>query len=280
MALLGKKKDASEAASTDGGAASSEPAAPAVSVKKSKSFKRIRGLLKGDKSRKARKAAAAAANINNKSTENSTPPDADDLSTIYGVDVEDRSVMTQQNFLKGGSDNVAGAGIGGETKGDPPTEGGKKQQAYILKVVLLLMDPETRRFELLQLEFDSLKALVSDVLAQIPVSVTEEALRLQKYTGIAGKDGLEMAPSKLLADFCSGNEVLVAIPEGVPAKECARLARPILSDEKVVNMVRVIDIYTVSMMVVFRWDHCCVANWNKNKIIVFIFNRSSSLTFL
>ena len=78
---------------------------------------------------------------------------------------------------------------------------------------------------------------MSDVLAQIPVSVTEDALRLQTYTGIAARDGQEMLPSKLLATFIKGNEVLVAVPEGVPSKECVRLARPILSDTKVVQMV-------------------------------------------
>jgi hypothetical protein len=217
MAFGKSNKKDTEVASTDGGE-------PAVTVKKSKSFKRIRGLLKGEsrKSRKARKASEAAA----KTTET---PEADELSTIYGVDVEERSVATtqQSNFLKGSTSTE-------DAKTEPPDA---SKRAYILKVVLLLMDPETRRFELLQLEFDSLKALVSDVLAQIPVSVTEDALRVQKYTGIAGKDGIEMPPSKLLASFCKGNEVLVAIPEGVPSKECSRLARPILSDEKVVKMV-------------------------------------------
>lgn len=83
------------------------------------------------------------------------------------------------------------------------------------------------------------KTVVSDVLAQIPVSVTEEALRVQSYTGIAARDGQEMLPSKLLANFIKGNEVLVAVPDGVPAKECVRLARPILSDTKVIQMVRI-----------------------------------------
>lgn len=83
----------------------------------------------------------------------------------------------------------------------------------------------------------SIFVVVSDVLAQIPVSVTEETLRQQTYTGIAARDGQEMLPSKLLATFCKGNEVLVAVPDGVPAKECVRLARPILSDDKVIQMV-------------------------------------------
>lgn len=167
-----------------------------VKVKKSKSFKRIRGLLKRRKQQS---------------------PQADEKS-VYGIDVDDRSVLTR-----------------------PPANSisiSPSTSSYILKVVLLLMDPETRRFELLQLEFDSLKALVSDVLAQIPISVTEEALRMQTYSGIVGRESNEMPPSKLLATFCKGSEVLVAVPEGVPPKECVRLARPILSDDKVVTMVR------------------------------------------
>lgn len=205
---------------------------------KSKSFKRIRGLLRGEsrKERRARKDTEKASKV---AGPQPTTEEDDEYSAFQGgVEVDDRSVATfgmpgpaagflQQQLLT--TDDLLAAA-------DKKLEDAKK--AYILKVVLLLMDPETRRFELLQLEFDSLKALVSDVLAQIPVSVTEEALRLQSYTGIAGKDGVEMVPSQLLATFCQGNEVLVAIPEGVPSKECSRLARPILSDDKVVTMVR------------------------------------------
>jgi hypothetical protein len=159
-------------------------------------------------------------------------------------------------------------------KEDPTKE--KNVCLYILKVVVLLIDPVTRRFDLLPMEFDSLKALVSDVLAEIPVSFTEANhrrgrsrrlsqhpfalilnrqlhrwaclvrpqprqkinLRLQTFTGLVGKDGVEMAPTKLLATFCEGNDILVAIPDGIPAKESARLARPILSDKKVISMVR------------------------------------------
>ena len=108
---------------------------------------------------------------------------------------------------------------------------------YLVKVVLLLLDAITRRFELLQFEFDTKKALVSDVLAQIHVSVTEVALRKQTYTGICGKEGKELMPEECLATLCSENGVLVAIPEGLPATECAQLARAILNDRKVVNMV-------------------------------------------
>jgi hypothetical protein len=241
MAFGGSTNKKKESEGTpEEGATSAQGPAGAAAVKKSKSFKRIRGFLTGEsrKQRKAKKAAAAAAAAATKSRDapgNNEEPD--DASTVFGVDVDDRSIATGMasstaaNFLKGGTD-------GASLLDSNAAADDENNKAYILKVVLLLMDPETRRFELLQLEFDSLKALVSDVLAQIPVSVTEEALRQQTYTGIAGKDGKEMPPSKLLASFCKGNEVLVAVPTGVDPKECARLARPILSDDKVVDMVR------------------------------------------
>lgn len=107
-----------------------------------------------------------------------------------------------------------------------------------LQVVLLLMDPKTRRFELLQLEFDSDKAVVSDVLSQIALSATEESLRTQTYTGVADRTGAAKASTDLLSGFCQANDVILAIPQGMKAAECAKLAKPILGDPKVNTMVR------------------------------------------
>jgi hypothetical protein len=128
----------------------------------------------------------------------------------------DRLTETQKHFLKG-----------------PETK-----TPYMLKIALLLVDAKTRRFELLQLEFDSDKALVSDALSQIPIHVTEKVLSSQTYTGVCGADSLARKRSVALFDFCNGCDVLVAIPSGTSAEDCARLAKPILSDEKVIGMVR------------------------------------------
>jgi hypothetical protein len=181
-------------------------------VQKDKKFKRIRGLLSGESRQKRRERRDKE-----KAAKSGSSGETDDASTVYGVAVDDRSTATPK------------------VSEDIPE---LKKKEYMLKVVLLLMDPKTRRFELLQLEFDSNKALVSDVLGQISVSVTEESLRVQDYEGITGKDGKLMESGKLLKEFTAGNEVLVAIPKGMAAKEGARLARPILGDDKVVSMVR------------------------------------------
>jgi hypothetical protein len=167
-----------------------------ASVRKSKSFKRIRGLLNGSKSKK---------------TLEKEEKQRDEAETVYDVDVEDRSIMTRQTV--------------------------EEAKPFLLKIVLLLMDPVTRRFELLQLEFDSLNATVNDILVQIPVSVTEEALRKQKYVAICGPDAKEKSSTDMLSNFCVGNGVLVAIPDGLQSRECVRLATPILSDTKVTQMV-------------------------------------------
>jgi hypothetical protein len=288
-----------------------------VVIRKSKSFKRIRGLLRGEsrRERRARKDAERLASTTTPSSATTTTPtttnrtpamvnvadtsfistetgnlqDMDDISTInYNVDVDDRSVITHSTVT---GSNLFGAGLTSEEQKigrDNTVYAGvaSPSSTYILKVVLLLMDPETRRFELLQLEFDSLKALVSDVLAQIPISVTEDALRKQTYTGIAGNNGVEMSPTKLLATFCKGNEVLVAIPDGLPSSECIRLARPILSDENVVAMVTLSRVIFLSMMISsiqFNYPNnvllfvCCVFLYNSYNPVVLMHSHGNRM---
>ena len=106
-----------------------------------------------------------------------------------------------------------------------------------IQVVLLLMDPNSRRFELLQLEFDSNKALVSDVVRQVQSSATEDTLRNLSYGGVCDQDGTEMIQSLKLSNFCMGNEIVMAIPKGMNGKATLQLAQPILSDPKVADMV-------------------------------------------
>jgi hypothetical protein len=43
-----------------------------------------------------------------------------------------------------------------------------------------------------------------------------------------------------LSTFCKGNDVVIAIPNGMTGKDTAKLARPILFDTKVKEMVRVL----------------------------------------
>lgn len=188
----------------------------------------IRGLLSSDKDKKQERQAPPASKDRG-FVSSARSVDTQEAETVYQVDVDDRTISVMSNDTKN-------TGTASEKAAEGFLAGANKQ--FMLKVVLLLMDPETRRFELLQLEFDSDKALVSDVLTQIPVAVTEEVLKKQSYVGICGSAGTEMSSAVLLSEFCKGNDVLVAVPDGVAASECARLARPILNDEKVINMLK------------------------------------------
>lgn len=108
----------------------------------------------------------------------------------------------------------------------------------MLQVVLLLLDPTSRRFELLQMEFDKQRAIVADVLAQVPISSAEVAFRQQEYAGICTREGTDMMNTVHLSEFCSTNEVVVAVPKGMTSQNVAKFSRPILNDPKVVTMLQ------------------------------------------
>ena len=137
-----------------------------------------------------------------------------------------------------------------EKRGSGSTNGAVssvESTAKPIQVVLLLMDPSSRRFELLQLEFDSNKAMVSDVIRQIQSSATETTLRDMNYVGVCDQLGVEMIASMKLSKFCKGNDIVMAIPRGLNGKETAKLAGPILGDPKVADMVS----YFVILMCLF-----------------------------
>jgi hypothetical protein len=142
-----------------------------------------------------------------------------------------------------------------------------------LELVLLLMDPISRRFELLQLEFDSCQAKVSDLLTQIPLTVTEPKLQQEQlFVGVLDYRGqLEEGSTRLWEAF--GNHtrrsymegehnnpnqptmtpigskklVLVAKPKGLSTKETMRLAKPILTYTQVEKMVRTDPFQIITM---------------------------------
>lgn len=138
------------------------------------------------------------------------------------------------------------------------TQKGSTTTPAALELAVLLMDPLSRRFELLQLEFDSHRAKVSDLIAQIPLSVTEDVLKTQSYVGVMDENGTVQEGSiRLLEAYGKGPEggttttttttsklVLVAKPMGISVKETMRLAKPILSDKDVAAMVRGCSIQT------------------------------------
>ena len=121
----------------------------------------------------------------------------------------------------------------------PAAVGSSSSPAKPIQVFVLLMDPTSRRFELLQLEFDANKATVGDIQHQIKHSATEKTLRDMVYDGVCDRTGVEMISSMKLLRFCNGGDVVMAMPRGMTGKETAKLAKPILNDPKVENMASV-----------------------------------------
>lgn len=203
---------------------------------------RIKGLMKGmGRSRRKNDASKDSTTesdaVSTTISIHQTTPTATPASSANTMTKATKAATTTAATSKAGDDKKSKS-----TKTESPAKAKKetpaKKAGPSLQLVLLLMDPATRRFELLQLEFDSDKARVSDIIAQIPVSVTEAAIRQQKYDGVIDQTAVKMDELTKLVDFCSGKTVLVALPKGLSVKECARLARPILSDVQVVKMVR------------------------------------------
>ena len=217
----------------------------AVKKKKKNAMIKIRGFLSGKSRRERRKEQESK-----KKSDNASKVSADDQSTVYNVNVDTGSVGISTPASLAAKKNLLDSD-GVQEEADLLAEniksGGKK---YFLKVVLLLLDSGTRRFELLQLDFDSAQATVADVLAQIPISVTEEILKKQRYVGIADSEAIGRKPGDSLSDFCKGGDVLVATPEDMTPGECVKLALPILSDGKVIEMVRRLDKSTSGLC---RW---------------------------
>ncbi len=130
---------------------------------------------------------------------------------------------------------------------------------YSLDLVVLLMHPVSHRFELLQLEFDEAsKAKISDLLAQIPLSVTENCLKDQLYDGILNQDSADpgspliLKSTKLIDAFGrklskpetpadnaqpSIKMVLVARPQGLSNEEALKMAKPIFTNKDISSMV-------------------------------------------
>ena len=186
--------------------------------RKRKSFKRFRGLLKTRSKREKNKAKSRALPAEVLS-ENSSVVGADDASTVYDAEL-DASVMG-----KSVTSNTASM----------------KSVAILdpVQIILLIMDPETRRFELLQLEFDSSLAKVSDIYSQIPKAATEDVLQSAKYTAIIDAKGNELKSDANLSEYIQGAGVVIAVSESYKdtLAKCATMAVPILTNTKVNKMV-------------------------------------------
>lgn len=118
------------------------------------------------------------------------------------------------------------------------------------KVFLLLIQPQSKIFEIIQLFYSPSHTIVHDILDLIPANATEPALGMQTYSGLCRpKDGRPinldaMASASDGTNDCARivqGEILVAIPDRYSGPLCAKIAEPLLSNQKVTRLLNKSD---------------------------------------
>ncbi|GFH60154.1 predicted protein [Chaetoceros tenuissimus] len=124
----------------------------------------------------------------------------------------------------------------------------KVQKGVMGRVLVLLMDPPSKQYELTSLPYP----LVSNedgnigptqlkiLLGLVGQSASYEPLRYKTYKAFMrpeDKEGMDNEKTILDYKFIK-DEVLVSIPEGYTAEECARFAKPILQDKRLVRLLK------------------------------------------
>ena len=222
--------------------------------KKKGGMKRLKGFITG-KSRRERKAKQQ------QSMTGSQINEPDDSSTLYGADLDA---------------SVAGDGRSVSSMSYAQTA---KQPVFTdpIQVILLIMDPATRRFELLQLEFDSALSKVSDIFKQVPEAATEEVLQKTTYKAVITPKGEELNSDASLSEIATGATVVIAVPDSSDQsyEKCAAMAVPILTNSKVHKMVsfHVVDLssfhhpFLLTIILFFSQHVCSFLVWVLNQKI-------------
>lgn len=124
----------------------------------------------------------------------------------------------------------------------------KVQKGVMGRVLVLLMDPPSKQYELTSLPYP----LVSNedgnigptqlkiLLGLVGQSASYEPLKYKTYKAFMrpeDKEGMDNEKTILDYKFIK-DEVLVSIPEGYTAEECARFAKPILQDKRLVRLLK------------------------------------------
>jgi len=127
----------------------------------------------------------------------------------------------------------------------------RKLDPNAYKVFLLLLQPQSKIFELIQLIYEPQNTTVGDIIEMIPSNATEPALGSQDYLGLCRpKTQEELLDKNMLASESrpgipsakiSLGEILVAIPEGFSGTDVSSLSKQILSNPKIVKLLKRAD---------------------------------------
>jgi hypothetical protein len=126
----------------------------------------------------------------------------------------------------------------------------RKHDPNSYKIFILLLQPKLKTFELIQLIYSPNDTTIGNIIEMIPENATEPALGSQQYTGLCRpKTQEEIVDHELLASEPRSNtgvesakitlgEILVAIPDGYSGTDVAVLAKQILSNPKIVKLLK------------------------------------------
>mmetsp|Transcript_10265 Transcript_10265/g.30081 ORF Transcript_10265/g.30081 Transcript_10265/m.30081 type:complete len:593 (-) Transcript_10265:66-1844(-) len=139
---------------------------------------------------------------------------------------------------------------GGSSKSKLLSSSLRKHDPNSCKIFILLLQPKLKTFELIQLIYSSNDTTVGNIIAMIPENATEPALGSQKYVGLCRpKTEEEILDHDILASEprattgvesakITMGEILVAIPDGYSGADVAILAKQILSNPKIVKLLK------------------------------------------
>lgn len=120
---------------------------------------------------------------------------------------------------------------------------GSEESEYLIRVLLLVMDGSSHRFEIIQLVFDPASSLVQEALKQISSTVSDDSLRKINYKFISSMDGVVFDNKKLFRNYfppdSEKHHVAVALPTALDSERYLKLAKPILKNEEFNALVEI-----------------------------------------
>jgi hypothetical protein len=121
----------------------------------------------------------------------------------------------------------------------------------VIKIFLLLLQPEEKIFELIQLFYSIDTTTVGDILRLVPQNATEPALGAQVYTGLARppKRSSPFLDKSMLASKegvthsaqIRAGEVLIAVPDAYSARHMQRLSKNILTNPRIQKLLSKVE---------------------------------------
>jgi len=111
----------------------------------------------------------------------------------------------------------------------------------LVTVVLLLIDPTSRRFQFLRLEFYTNMLTVAEVLQQIILfPATDESFRTQTFDYMCNLEGFEYDYDRYISDYVEGNAVVIAVPQAgcESSDDISNMAKSVLRRSKIDQMLK------------------------------------------